>query len=192
MFNNVHTDKTSLRRQLLQQRQELSPQLWRTWSEKICVHLYSSPQFTRSQTILVYQSYRQEPDLSYLFSHSNKQWGLPRCVGKDLFWHRWQPSKPLVTGAYGILEPAAESPRLEPHSIDLILIPAVAIDRGGYRLGYGGGYYDRLRGDPLWGKIPTIGIVFNFAYVETLPIDPWDLSIDAVCTELGSIDFRSQ
>jgi 5-formyltetrahydrofolate cyclo-ligase len=61
----------------------------------------------------------------------------------------------------------------------------VAIDRQGYRLGYGGGYYDRLRADPLWRKIPTIGIVFNFAYVEQLPIEPWDLPLDAVCTELG-------
>jgi 5-formyltetrahydrofolate cyclo-ligase len=178
--------KTSLRRQLLQQRRELSPVLWREWSDRICLHLQNCPQFQRSQTILGYQSCNQEPDLSYLFTHSDKQWGLPRCVGKDLLWHRWQPTEPLATGAYGILEPSLELPQLEPASVDLLLVPAVAIDRSGTRLGYGGGYYDRLRADPQWYKVPAIGIVFDFAYVETLPIDPWDISLDTVCTELGT------
>ena len=104
---------------------------------------------------------------------------------KDLSWHVWQPSQLLVNGAYGIPEPGAHLPRLEPSNIDLMLVPAVAIDRRGYRLGYGGGYYDRLRADRRWREIPTIGIVFDFAYVDELPIDPWDLNLDAVCTELG-------
>lgn len=88
-------------------------------------------------------------------------------------------------GHYGILEPDPALPQLLAENIDLLLVPAVAIDRGGYRLGYGGGYYDRLRADPCWRQIPTIGIVFDFAYVDSLPIDPWDLPLDAVCTELG-------
>jgi 5-formyltetrahydrofolate cyclo-ligase len=180
----VNTDKSILRRQLLQQRRELAPELWREWSDRICIQLQNCPQFKRSNTILIYQSCNQEPDLSYLFSNSAKQWGLPRCVGKDLFWHCWQPQAPLVTGAYGILEPSPQLPQLEPGMVDLMLVPAVAIDRSGYRLGYGGGYYDRLRANPLWQKVPTIGITFNFACVEILPIDPWDIRLDAVCTEL--------
>jgi 5-formyltetrahydrofolate cyclo-ligase len=180
----VNTDKSILRRQLLQQRRELAPELWREWSDRICIQLQNCPQFKRSNTILGYQSCNQEPDLSYLFSNSAKQWGLPRCVGKDLFWHCWQPQAPLVTGAYGILEPSPQLPQLEPDMVDLMLVPAVAIDQSGYRLGYGGGYYDRLRANPLWQKVPTIGITFNFACVEILPIDPWDIRLDAVCTEL--------
>jgi 5-formyltetrahydrofolate cyclo-ligase len=178
-------NKPSLRRQLLRQRRELSPEIWREWSDRICAHLLNSPQFQSAKTILVYQSCNQEPDLSYLFTHADKQWGLPRCVGKDLIWHRWQTSEPLVTGAYGILEPAPELPYLEQDSIDLMLVPSVAIDRAGYRLGYGGGYYDRLRADPLWRKVPTIGITFDFSSVELLPIDPWDICLDAICTESG-------
>jgi 5-formyltetrahydrofolate cyclo-ligase len=80
---------------------------------------------------------------------------------------------------------------LTPDRVDLMLVPAVALDRQGYRLGYGGGYYDRLRANPLWGNIPTIGIAFDFAYIEALPIDPWDLQLDAVCTELGYISCRN-
>jgi 5-formyltetrahydrofolate cyclo-ligase len=180
------TDKTFLRRQFLQQRQAMSVELWREYSDRICIHLQHCPQFTGARTILTYQSYRQEPDLTPLFTDRSKQWGLPRCLGTELIWHRWQPSVPMVTGAYGILEPTPELPKLEPNDVDLILVPAVAIDRYGYRLGYGGGYYDRLRADPVWQKIPTIGIVFNFALVDILPIDPWDLKLDAMCTELGA------
>jgi 5-formyltetrahydrofolate cyclo-ligase len=181
----VTSDKNTLRRQFLQQRQTLFPELWRSHSKSICQHLTKYHQFQAAQTVLAYQSCRQEPELSYLFTHTNKRWGLPRCIDKDLHWHSWQPSEALVTGNYGILEPNSESPQLTPDRVDLMLVPTVAIDRGGYRLGYGGGYYDRLRADPRWRKIPTIGIVFDFGYVETLPLDPWDVPLDAVCTELG-------
>jgi 5-formyltetrahydrofolate cyclo-ligase len=181
----MNNSKTWLRGQFLEQRQAISRELWREYSNRLCIHLQNCPQFINARTILAYQSCRQEPDLQYLFDRDLKQWGLPRCVGKDLTWHRWQPSEPLVTGAYGIFEPSVKLPQLEPDVVDLMLVPAVAIDRGGYRLGYGGGYYDRLRAHPLWQQIPTIGIVFDFAYVDVLPIDPWDLRLDGVCTELG-------
>jgi 5-formyltetrahydrofolate cyclo-ligase len=181
----VNYSKHTLRRQLCQQRQALPIEIWKSQSDLICYHLSNCPQFITARKILAYQSFRQEPSLDSLFAYPNKQWGLPRCVGENLQWHGWQPSEPLTKGAYGILEPSPKLPEIEPISVDLILVPAVAIDRSGYRLGYGGGFYDRLRADPLWRKIPTIGIVFDFAYVETLPTEAWDLPLDAVCTELG-------
>jgi 5-formyltetrahydrofolate cyclo-ligase len=189
----LNCSKQVLRRQFLDRRRSLASELWQAQSELLCDRLIDCPQFIAAQTVLAYQSCRQEPSLDYLFTHADKQWGLPRCViggaspaeNRELLWHRWQPSVALVTGSYGIREPDPVAPLLTPGDIDLILVPAVAIDRQGYRLGYGGGYYDRLRADPLWRKIPTIGIVFNFAYVEQLPIEPWDLPLDAVCTELG-------
>jgi 5-formyltetrahydrofolate cyclo-ligase len=181
----VNSAKNLLRRELLQQRQALSSVLWREQSEQICRHLEKSVRFQQAGTILSYCSHRQEPDLSYLFAGNDKLWGLPRCVGKDLLWHHWEPQQGLVTGAYGILEPRADLPLLEPGDVDLILVPSVGVDRSGYRLGYGGGYYDRLRANPSWREVSTIGIVFDFGYVDALPIDPWDLPLNGVCTELG-------
>ncbi len=181
-------NKTILRSKFIQQRCSLPTLLWRKYSDRICTHLQHCPQFTSAKTILAYQSCRQEPDLTYLFDNCDRQWGLARCVDRDLLWHSWEPSQSLLKGAYGILEPAPELPQLAPENIDLILVPAVAIDRRGYRLGYGGGYYDRLRAEPVWGKIPTIGIVFDFAYVDELPIEHWDLPIDTICTESGCVE----
>ena len=160
------------------------PEEWREKSDRISNHLQSYPLFTQAKTILAYFSFRQEPDLSSLFS-DNRKWGFPRCVGNSLSWHSWKPGEPLQKGAFGIFEPHPDLPTLNPNEVDLILIPAVACDMQGYRLGYGGGYYDRLLNSPEWQSPPTIGIVFEFAYLPQLPVQEWDMQLNGVCTEVG-------
>lgn len=179
--------KAELRKKILAQRQ-LMPELeWQQKSANICHHLTSLPLFQEAQTVLTYFSFRQEPDLNSLFSQGgqSKTWGLPRCVGKSLFWHVWKPGEALEKGAYGILEPHADLPAIEAAEVDLIIVPAVACDWGGYRLGYGGGYYDRLLNSPAWASQPTIGVVFDCAYLPQLPVEAWDKPMQAVCTESG-------
>ncbi len=157
---------------------------WRQKSDRICFHLQSSSLFAQAETILAYFSFRQEPDLSPLFADTERRWAFPRCVGSSLIWHIWKPGKALQTDTYGIAEPHPLAPTIKADEVSLILIPAVACDYQGYRLGYGGGYYDRLLGSPEWDK-PTIGIVFDFAYLPHLPIDPWDRRLQGVYTETG-------
>ncbi|MGB3532687.1 MAG: 5-formyltetrahydrofolate cyclo-ligase [Microcoleaceae cyanobacterium] len=176
--------KTQLRRSLLKTRQSLSLQEWQEKSNQICINLQNSTILNQSQTILAYFSFRQEPDLSLLFKQENyKTWGFPRCVEQSLIWHNWKPTYPLKQGKFGILEPDSNNPQIYPETVDLILVPAVACDRQGYRLGYGGGFYDRLLSLPQWSSIPTIGIVFESAYLPQLPIENWDLPLQYVCTE---------
>lgn len=178
--------KAEWRRQLIQQRRTLSPEIWRQKSDRLCSHLQSSPLVARSQTILAYFSFRQEPDLSPLFQDTARVWGFPRCCrDRALSWHPWSPGERLQTGDFGILEPDAAVPQLPPDAVDLILVPAVACDTRGYRLGYGGGFYDRMLSAVEWASKPTIGIVFEFAYLPQLPIDPWDRPLHGVCTEEG-------
>lgn len=179
--------KVELRKVILKQRRSLCESEWRQKSDRICTHLQSSPLFTQAKTVLAYFSFRQEPDLSPLFTNSQYNWGFPRCVGKSLFWHRWKPDEPLQKGVYGIFEPHPDSPPLTPDKVDLMLLPTVACDVRGYRLGYGGGFYDRLLSSAEWATIPTIGIVFEFAYLPQLPIDHWDKPLQAICTEMGVI-----
>ena len=61
----------------------------------------------------------------------------------------------------------------------------MACDRHGNRLGYGGGYYDRLLSQPQWQNIVTIGIIFDFAHVDRLETQPWDQTLNYICTESG-------
>lgn len=175
-------NKSQLRRQFLDHRQSLSQTEWQTKSKSICQQLQASSLFTRAQTILAYFSYKQEPDLKVLFD-LNKQWGFPRCEGKSLVWHLWQPGDELAIGKYGIYEPFIEAQIIEPQEVDLILVPAIACDRQGERLGYGAGYYDRLLNSPEWKNITTVGIVFDFAYISEIPKDTWDRQLDFICTE---------
>jgi 5-formyltetrahydrofolate cyclo-ligase len=177
--------KVDLRRSLLKKRKSLSEQEWREKSDRIVSHLLASPLLSAGRTILAYFSCRQEPDLNSLFHHKHCYWGLPRCIGEHLAWHIWQPGDEIQVGAYGIAEPLSTAPTIPPSAVDLILVPAVACDRRGYRLGYGGGYYDRLLSSPEWRSKPTIGIVFEFAYLPQLPTDPWDIPLHGVCTEEG-------
>ena len=173
-------DKSTLRRKILQQRQSLSATEWQLKSNLICDRLQTSTLFQEAQTILAYFSFRQEADLSPLFS-LDKNWAFPRCVGKSLVWHLWQPEEDLKIGKYGIKEPRSTATVISPSTADLILVPTVACDRQGYRLGYGGGFYDRLLGSQ--GSLPSIGIVFDFAYLDRLPIDTWDVRLNSICSE---------
>jgi len=176
--------KAELRRSHLRTRQSLPIQEWKEKSDRICTHIQTSPQFAQAETILAYFSYRQEPDLTPLFTLP-KKWGFPRCISNSLSWHTWTPGENLQIGTYGILEPHPDSPTLEASEVDLILVPAVACDAGGYRLGYGGGYYDRMLSLAEWASKPAIAIVFEFAYLAQLPIDAWDKPLPSFCTEIG-------
>ena len=179
-------DKDRLRRLILKKRLSLEPTIWQEKSNLVCDRLESLSLFQKSRTILAYFSFKQELDLSSLFNKGDRNWGFPRCVGRSLHWHSWRPQdKLLLNSSYGIKEPLPQAATISPATVDLILVPAVAVDRFGYRLGYGGGFYDRFLGSPEWVNKPTIGVVFNEAFLPQLPVEPWDRQLDYICTELA-------
>ncbi|AFY73399.1 5,10-methenyltetrahydrofolate synthetase [Synechococcus sp. PCC 7502] len=180
--------KIELRRELLSKRRSLSKLAWQQQSQKICNHLAASELVQNAEVILGFISFRQEPDLSHLWQQfPRKVWGFPKCLNqnKNLDWYQIRPDRfPESTevGKFDILEPKPDLPRINLDHVDLILVPAIAIDRKGYRLGYGGGFYDRFL---VIQTSFTIGVVFADFYLETLPNQAWDLPIQAVCTEKG-------
>lgn len=175
--------KSDLRSLYLEKRRSLSLEEWKTKSIQICEHLKACNIFDSARTVLSYCSFRQEPDLQELLTIP-KVWGLPRCVEQDLIWHVWKPGT-LRSGKFGIKEPNPNSPLIDIEQVDLILVPCVMCDRRGYRLGYGGGFYDRMLSKPEWQGKSTIGILFDFAVVDEFAIDSWDQPLDAICTESG-------
>jgi 5-formyltetrahydrofolate cyclo-ligase len=115
---------------------------------------------------------------------------LPRVVARDepLAFHRWNPGDTLEKGAFGILEPAKDSPLAFPH---ILLVPLLAFDARGRRLGYGGGFYDRtldfLRAN---STVLAIGVAYAGQEVADLPRESHDHQLDSVLTEHGVRDFR--
>jgi len=116
---------------------------------------------------------------------------LPRIVGRGqpLSMRAWQFGGPLDRGQWGIREPKPEAPEVDP---DILLVPLLAFDRAGYRIGYGAGYYDitisRLRS---LKKIVAVGIAFAAQEVAEIPRTPRDERLDLVLTERETIDLRT-
>jgi 5-formyltetrahydrofolate cyclo-ligase len=109
--------------------------------------------------------------------------------GQPLVMRQWKFGEPLGSGVWGIREPKPEAPQVEP---DILLVPLLAFDRAGYRLGYGGGYYDMTIGALRARKpVVTIGIAFAAQEVAKVPTTPRDERLDLVLTERETIDFRN-
>lgn len=95
--------------------------------------------------------------------------------------HLVEPADELLTGMFGIREPAADAPRVDPDDIDAALVPGVAFDADCWRLGYGGGYYDRLL-PLLRSDCARIGIAYDEQVLEAIPAEEHDVRLDAVVT----------
>ena len=176
--------KKYLRRALLQQRCQIPSEIWQQKSQSLCDRLANWKIFTQAQNILAFSSFRQEPDLSSLWQNfPDKNWGFSGCVGQNLVWHQVAIAGfdiSMRSGSYGILEPDPDLPLMDLETIDLILIAAVAGDFRGYRLGYGGGFYDRWLPN---AKGKKVGVIFDEFYLDALPNDPWDVKLEAIVTD---------
>ena len=108
--------------------------------------------------------------------------------GKPLIMRAWEFGAPLGRGQWGIREPKPEAPEVDP---DILLVPLLAFDRAGYRIGYGAGYYDmtihRLR---ALKPVTAVGIAFAAQEVPKIPTTPRDERLDLVLTEREVIDLR--
>ena len=109
----------------------------------------------------------------------DKKIALPRVDGNDLVLHWVAGPDDLVKGCFGILEPPASTPVADPNKLDLILVPGVAFDRQGGRLGRGRGYYDRLLAGTSAFKV---GVCFDWQIVPEVPREAHDIRMDAVVT----------
>jgi 5-formyltetrahydrofolate cyclo-ligase len=184
------SSKAALRRSLIKQRLAVPPDLYQQRSGLICQHLQDFLARHRAKTVLAYCPHRQEPDIRALFADPNYQWGLPRCLpDQQLSWHQWQPSQYLISNTYGISEPSIDAPEISLQAEMILLIPAVGFDSQGYRLGYGGGYFDRLLATQP--QITAIGVAFDFALIPELPIDHWDIPLMRIYTESGMVVDRT-
>jgi 5-formyltetrahydrofolate cyclo-ligase len=109
-----------------------------------------------------------------------------RCEGGvgRLTYGAWHPADPLRADGCGIPAPVAAAP-LEAHELALLLVPALAIDQRGIRLGSGGGWYDRLRADPAWRQLPALAVLPAACLAPSLPADPWDVPFTGWLDETG-------
>ena len=176
-------DKQTLRSHFARRRQNLSPEEVITASAAVCRRLAAwSPIASRqsSISILTYLAFCNEIDLAPLFDTlPQARWVVPRIIDDNgMMLHIYDPAR-LVRHRFGMLEPAPDLPVVDPATLDLVLTPGVAFDRNGWRLGFGGGYYDRLL--PATTAM-RVGVTYDESVVDTLPHNEHDQRMDWVVT----------
>ena len=106
-------------------------------------------------------------------------------LGPRLVFRPWRGGDPLEPDSCRIPAPLAGAGELPAQALGLLLVPALACDGAGIRLGYGGGWYDRLRADPAWAQVPALAVLPRGCRVEQLPRDPWDVPLQGWLDEEG-------
>ena len=148
-------------------------------SDRILAKLEQHPDFVNAEKVMLYNALPDEVQtLNFLEKwHLRKKIILPTVVGDDIVPVEYGKDTAFAMGDFNILEP-----QNEPYTgdFDLIVVPGVAFDRKGNRLGRGKGYYDRFLSQHL--EVKRIGICFDFQLVEEVPSEPFDIRMDEVIT----------
>ena len=185
MSDSLADAKSLLRQQCRKTRAGLGEETRVRASESICAHLEQWTLFQQSEAILTYMPIKGEVDLTALLArHLEKRWILPRIIPKEdhrMVFHPYDPAR-LIRHPFGMAEPAADSPTVDARQIQLVLVPGLAFDRQGWRLGYGGGYFDRFLAN--FSGV-SVGVVFRALLLDEAPRGPFDVPMQWLATEVG-------
>lgn len=174
--------KAELREVLKKERSSLSATQREHWDEEILSKFWQLPEYVAGEKIMVYLSFGDEINTWPILDKAwqdGKRIFVPkvRKYPNEMIVIEIESKADLKPSLWGIYEPIIEEP-VDPRILDLVVVPGLAFDAQGYRLGYGGGYYDRF--------LPqTLGYKVGFCYqqfLQDIPIFPWDQPVDLVIT----------
>lgn len=189
---------SGLRRRLKARRRAL-PTGWIARHSPLVAHrLWQLPALARARRIACYLPANGEVDCRLIIDTAwrrGRQVLLPVLRGRRLRFAPWQPGTPMRRNRFGIAEPrVARGSEVDGRSLDVVVMPLVAFDDEGNRLGMGGGYYDRSFAfrlhRRLWRKPLLIGIAWQFQQVDALDAQSWDVPLDAIVTESAARIFE--
>lgn len=197
--------QASVRRQLRKARRTLSRRYRRAAAQSLRRILATNLRYRRARRVAFYMAAGGEIDPAPLMHDAaadGKSCHLPIMIDRLMRWRpaplafqRFDPSRQaLVRNRYGILEPPLFAPDIaKTEQLDVILVPLVAFDRHGNRVGMGQGFYDRTLG-LLRGRYRRpwlVGCAYSIQEIEHIGANPWDVPLDAVLTEKGLIEVAS-
>ncbi|WP_456456017.1 5-formyltetrahydrofolate cyclo-ligase [Thermovibrio sp.] len=175
--------KERIRQELLSKRLLLTKDQISSKSLKIAESLKELLRKGEFTSFLFFYPIKGEPDLlglAELFLEEGKVVAFPKVVGKEIYPVKVSSLRELSPGKFGIKEPPY-TPENFLREIEVVITPGVAFDREGYRLGYGGGFYDRF-----FCRFPVklkVGVCYSFQLLNSLPREPFDVPVDLVITE---------
>ena len=184
MSESLNNDKTTLRQQVRGRLRALSAEQLRPDSQRVCERLLTLPVWKQARIVLLFAPLRDEPDIGPVISvalQEGKEVSLPKLDPAGFSYHA-SPIKSLEDlspGKFGILEPRHTSAAMALNRLDLVLVPGVAFDTLGGRLGRGKGYYDRLLAAVNGLKC---GVAFDEQIVDVVPVGPMDVRLNCIVT----------
>ena len=196
MNDRLHAEKKQMREAILAVRDAMPPAARRAASLVIIEKVCALPAYQVARTVLAYIGFGSEIDTQALIERiiaDAKIAVVPRVdrATQALILHSVKSLSELVTSKWGIREPPAEAPVISASGIEFILMPGVAFDRSGNRLGYGRGYYDTwlLSVDPALARVAA---AFSCQIVARVPVGPHDQKIDTIITENEIINIHHE
>ena len=178
------TRKRALRRELNQRQCSLSNEYKKEASLEIARRVFQSMEYQEANTIFIYCGTSNEVDTSIIIRDAlknGKHVALPKILSMGIMETlEIESMEELIPERHGILEPKEGSRKIPPEEIDLALIPCLGFSRDGYRIGYGGGFYDRFLPN---GNFTKIIIAFDQMSVESMPVGAFDHKVDKIITE---------
>ncbi|NBI68361.1 5-formyltetrahydrofolate cyclo-ligase [Pseudoflavonifractor sp. 60] len=189
MPSGIDWEKVQLRRQVRERLSALSREELVLSDSALTARFLALPQVEAAQTIFAFWGISgKETETAQLIAQllqRGKRVGLPRMLPeRRMEVRQYDPETSLVPASFGILEPGEDCPVMAPADIDLALVPAMCYDRQGYRLGFGGGYYDR------WlAHFPglRVGLCRGCVLQDRVPIQAHDARVDILLTETESL-----
>ena len=172
-------------------RAQWTEEYWQKVSQKVCQQIETFLPFVRSQCIALYCAMPDEVDLTDILERykEEKTLVIPRVEGEDINFYHYQPDSLITSEDYKILEPtAAFQEAIDPSDIELILVPGLAFDPRGGRMGRGKGFYDRF-----FARCPQalrVAVTSSLQIVDKIPLDPWDVLMHYIITEDKILEVR--
>ncbi len=179
--------KQAVRRKVLQKRLQLSRGYIGRASRSICNDLIETSLYRGSRSLALYHSFKNEVDTLDIFKRSldlGKSVLFPKVRDGGLVFSRVEdPCELILNDRYGIYEPCPGLPEMKTEDIDLFIVPGVAFDVRGNRLGYGKGHYDRALASVPYGRV--VGLCFSFQIFDLVPTDVLDRRAGHLISEDG-------
>ncbi len=175
-------EKNEIRKWVKEQREALDAATQTLWDESICRQVLNTPAIRRAFCVFCYASFGKEAGTWKLMEalwNQGKYIALPKVSGKHLEFYAISGKRDLEEGVMGIMEPKSTCLRIWDEGAPVV-VPGLAFDRSGNRIGYGGGYYDRFfKQEPDHFRL---AIGYGFQLFESLPAEPHDIPMNRIIT----------
>jgi len=185
------SNKASLRKEILAKRDSIPPVVKKVKDKSIEARLFLLPEFTTAKTIFFFASFRSEVDTVGMIRRAldeGKRVLLPRVEGHNLGLYEIKSLDELVPGYMNIPEPfvLTDDRKITINDINAVIIPGAAFDETGNRIGYGGGFYDRLLAQ-LQKSVPVIAPTYEEQVIDVVPAEPHDQKVSIIVTDSREI-----